>query len=267
MLRIVGGVLVLLLALPALGDEDKPKDKPATPAEQYKALVKEHQDAMKAFQKAYSDAKTNEDRQKVFADKYPQPDRLAPKFLDLAEKNPKDAVAVDALVWIVTNTFGGRGGKDDPRTKAVAILSRDHVQSEKLGPVCQMLVYSNDKESEKLLRTVLEKNSHKDVQGVACLSLAQQLKNRQNATGNQPSKEATKEIEELFERAAEKYADVKMQFYGSVGDKAKSELYELRFLAIGKVAPDVEGQDQDGKKFKLSDYRGKVVMLDFWNQF
>jgi cytochrome oxidase Cu insertion factor (SCO1/SenC/PrrC family) len=24
--------------------------------------------------------------------------------------------------------------------------------------------------------------------------------------------------------------------------------------------------DQDGKKFKLSDYKGKVVLLDFWSQ-
>jgi len=38
-------------------------------------------------------------------------------------------------------------------------------------------------------------------------------------------------------------------------------------LEIGKVAPDVEGQDQDGKKFKLSDYKGKVVLLDFWSQY
>ncbi|MFM7298716.1 MAG: peroxiredoxin family protein, partial [Planctomycetota bacterium] len=27
---------------------------------------------------------------------------------------------------------------------------------------------------------------------------------------------------------------------------------------------DFEATDTDGVKFKLSDYRGKVVMLDFW---
>jgi cytochrome oxidase Cu insertion factor (SCO1/SenC/PrrC family) len=35
-------------------------------------------------------------------------------------------------------------------------------------------------------------------------------------------------------------------------------------LAAGTAAPDIEGEDSDGKKFKLSDYRGKVVLLDFW---
>jgi hypothetical protein len=32
-----------------------------------------------------------------------------------------------------------------------------------------------------------------------------------------------------------------------------------------KTAPEIVGTDQDGKEFKLSDYRGKVVMLDFWS--
>ncbi len=35
-------------------------------------------------------------------------------------------------------------------------------------------------------------------------------------------------------------------------------------IALGNLAPDIEGQDVDGKVFKLSDYRGKVVALDFW---
>jgi peroxiredoxin len=35
-------------------------------------------------------------------------------------------------------------------------------------------------------------------------------------------------------------------------------------LAVGKEAPEIEGEDQEGKKFKLSDYRGKVVLLDLW---
>ena len=33
---------------------------------------------------------------------------------------------------------------------------------------------------------------------------------------------------------------------------------------VGKAALAVEGKDLDGKPLKLSDYRGKVVMLDFW---
>jgi peroxiredoxin len=30
------------------------------------------------------------------------------------------------------------------------------------------------------------------------------------------------------------------------------------------VAPEFEASDENGVKFKVSDYRGKVVVLDFW---
>jgi cytochrome oxidase Cu insertion factor (SCO1/SenC/PrrC family) len=36
---------------------------------------------------------------------------------------------------------------------------------------------------------------------------------------------------------------------------------------VGKKAPPIVGPDQDGKKFKLSDYKGKVVLLDFWGNW
>ncbi|MBL8825168.1 MAG: redoxin domain-containing protein [Planctomycetia bacterium] len=34
--------------------------------------------------------------------------------------------------------------------------------------------------------------------------------------------------------------------------------------SIGQMAPQISGEDVDGVAFKLSDYRGKVVVLDFW---
>lgn len=33
---------------------------------------------------------------------------------------------------------------------------------------------------------------------------------------------------------------------------------------VNDTTPDIVGEDVDGKEFKLSDYRGKVVVLDFW---
>ena len=38
-------------------------------------------------------------------------------------------------------------------------------------------------------------------------------------------------------------------------------------LEIGAVAPDIEGEDVDGARLKLSDYRGKVVVVDFWGDW
>ena len=36
---------------------------------------------------------------------------------------------------------------------------------------------------------------------------------------------------------------------------------------VGQLVKEVEAQDIDGVAFKLSDYRGKVVVLDFWGHW
>ena len=36
---------------------------------------------------------------------------------------------------------------------------------------------------------------------------------------------------------------------------------------IGEPAPEIVGVDLEGVEFKLSDYRGKVVMLDFYGDW
>jgi hypothetical protein len=38
-------------------------------------------------------------------------------------------------------------------------------------------------------------------------------------------------------------------------------------FAIGDLAPDIHGEDLDNVAFSLSDYRGKVVVLDFWGDW
>ncbi len=48
------------------------------------------------------------------------------------------------------------------------------------------------------------------------------------------------------------------------GKLAERTLFELENLQLGMVAPDFEATDENGAKWKLSDYRGKVVVVDFW---
>ena len=35
-------------------------------------------------------------------------------------------------------------------------------------------------------------------------------------------------------------------------------------VKVGQRAPEISGEDLNGQEFKLSDYRGKVVLLSFW---
>jgi len=50
-------------------------------------------------------------------------------------------------------------------------------------------------------------------------------------------------------------------------DLVQREIFELDHTSIGKVAPEITGEDIGGKPMKLSDFRGKVVLLDFWGHW
>ena len=53
----------------------------------------------------------------------------------------------------------------------------------------------------------------------------------------------------------------------SIAAAAKNQLFAIRNLAIGATAPEIEGKDLDGNDIKLSDFRGRVVVLDFWGHW
>jgi hypothetical protein len=258
MRRVVGGAFVLLLLAPALWalDDTKAPKKPDTPstaegkspAEQYRMIDNECQKEQQEFIKA-----TPEERKKL---QLPNPQKFAARMLELAEKHPKDPAAVDALVWAVRHGGSYREGK-----KVWDLLVRDHLDSKQWGSVCLALRYSPS-DVEQTLRTILEKSPHKEVQAQACFTLALYLKDKA-----QRSKAFTAEAEKLFERVANEDPNVERYRGRTLAASAKVELFELHHLAIGKMAPEIEGEDIDGKHFKLSDYRGKVVLLEFWGNW
>jgi hypothetical protein len=283
------GLILVICGLAAA--QDAGKDKSATPAEQYQAVLKEFQGA--AY--AYFQATTEEERQVIVA----RADKATTRCFELVEKNPSAPFALDALTqvvtqeyWLNTHTSHPGWGEESRQAKAIALLLRDHLDSDKLGETCRRVRYGFRQECETFLRTVLEKNPHREVQGAACLRLAQFLADRptkldllkdqpdlakryeglygeeyMNALVRQDRSKLMHEAEALYERAIEKYADVKLPYDETVGEQAKTELFDLRHLAVGKQAPEIEGEDQDAKHFKLSDYRGKVVLLYFWSEY
>jgi hypothetical protein len=247
-------VVLLAAAVVARADDAKPKDppkdeSPKTAAEQYQALEKEFLTARTDAIKAIQAAKTDEERQKIFDEKYPKPQKYASKFLELAKKYPNDPAGFEALSWLCMNVPGTTEGKE-----AAEIVLKDHIKSDKLAPLVPRLGYGPD--GEKILRRLIAESPNNDVQGVATFRLGQAVKEK--------SKD---EAEKLFEQTITKFADVKM-YTGTLGKMAKGELNDLHgLLNVGKPAPEIAGEDIDGAKFKLSDYRGKVVMLDFWGHW
>ncbi len=294
---IVGTILVLTLSLAI--SEIEAQDNPRTLADQYSEIFKEYSSVSGGMRKATTDL-----QRKAVVERMAN---FSSKFVELAAKHPKDPIALAALrqavqvvgstdsaaqiAWETNRSDFPPGSTDGSAGKTVALVLRDHVLSEKLSPVIDRMGSGYRMEYERCLSTVLEKNPHRDVQALACLALAQFLNDKLRMlrlVEDRPKlvecynivfgehylpelqrlgrAQLAERIETLFERAADEYGDVKFRD-GTVGETAKSELYAIRHLSVGRVAPDIEGKDQDGRKFKLSDYRGKVVLLYFWSEY
>jgi hypothetical protein len=220
---------------------------------------------------------------------------VALRFVELAEQHPRDPIAVRALIqaaWQVNGTPWPVElvGEDTASGRALALLQRDHITSADLGPLCRRISYGHRAEYEPFLRAILAGSPHAEVRGVACLALAHFLNQRLQRLDLlelQPESraefaglfgaeyveklleidraEAKREVEALLELASKDHGTVKLPEGGTVGDKAAAELFEVRHLCVGATAPEIEGVDAHGVRFKLGDDRGKVVLLDFWS--
>jgi hypothetical protein len=258
----------ILLMLPFLSSrptaaEDATTKRKAPGAEEFDRLVKEFNSKRAQAAKAYAAATTEREKELAKAQE-PKLDNYTRPLLALAEQHPHDKFAVDALIWVVQRAAPGPDAE-----RALDALYRDHLDSQEMGRVATLLVYSGCERIEERLRSLLSKSPHHDVQGLACISLARCLKMKPESTSAPSQADTDKcnhEAEALLQRVADQYGDVDSRGT-KLKDAVAGELHEIHELSIGKPVPEIAGEDVHGKPFKLTDYRGKVVMLDFWGHW
>ena len=250
------------------------------------ALVEQYRDSQQKFESARSKAKTREERDKVTKVLKPSPVKRADSFVDWAKANPKDELATDILVLIVVH-----GEKKTKSTiQAGDLLASDHLDldGERFQTVAMNVfdALSPDK-GETWMRVFADRGHSRQTQALACLLLAkmkagmvryaellsnprfkQELENRMGKDQLQyieqlDVEQVTSEAEALFERFLTEFPDVTSKGV-NLADAVKNDYFAVSKLAIGKPAPELDGQDLDGKRMLLNDYRGKVVVICFW---
>jgi peroxiredoxin len=270
-------ITVGLIQIVAAKAEDKP-----TPVVRLKAIQKEIADAETAFRDAW--AKLPDPSQEA-----PEVEKLFQAFrkkqlagfdsaLEIAKANPKSDTGFAALEWLLTTPLAYQlpSGK-----QALELMAEHHAANPKVGKSIATLAYyppnkfdSNYPSAIALLKVVVEKNPDRTARGQAALGLAWQAKEKfrmAESRGRDDASRLADEAEKAFETVIRNYGDCRnLRSLGArpatatLAKEVEGELYELRNLRMGKTAPDIEGEDLGGAKFKLSDYRGKVVLLVFW---
>ena len=242
-----------------------------TPEVQFESLNGEFDDAMKEFATAYRAASESE-RPAIFENQYPKANEYVAKFMKIAEENPGTDAAFDSLSWIVL-----RANDEAATEQAYETLWAEYIDHEKMKDVCMGLGSATP--SQKLLdrlNELIDKNPRSSVKAAATFSLAMALGriNEMKAGGDASefiaSVDASDDrIEKLYNVIVNDYPDANVlkgnkRTYRSMAEGA---LFEMHNLAIGMEAPEIESKDLDGVSFKLSEYRGKVVLLDFWGDW
>jgi thiol-disulfide isomerase/thioredoxin len=262
MKRLLPLLMVFAITLPMLAQEKKGEGKPPSQLEKLEAIQADFQKAQTEFVKAYRAAK-NPEEQKAALSKRPNPGPYAERAIKVAQEDPTTEVALEACMIAFQLADEGPIG-----AKALDLVTKHHITSPKFGPICEMLAQSGDEKAEGILKAALDKNPLPAVKAQACLGLGQMLVELAERETSDPAKSEAKfkAAEEYLQRITKEFADVKVEgqpgsTFGKLADK---ELFFVRNLAIGKTAPDVVSEGLDGKPAKLSDLRGKVVVLDIW---
>jgi thiol-disulfide isomerase/thioredoxin len=255
MRRMIPGLLVLALAaVLARGGEDRKVEK--SPALVFKQLSEE-------MLEEANKAKSREELAKTLK-------KYSLKVLALAQKNRKEPFAFDALALCLRMSLG-EAPKDSPAAKALALLRQDHARDKRIGQVFLMLKELPEESTVALLEAVAEKNPVKKVRAQAIKTLilvreqlvqtAERIKADKDARQALVKSRGKSYVKDLQANAG-KYRKQMLDLDKKLQDKYPGM---VKVLFVGKKAPEVVSQDLDGKKVRLSDLKGKVVVLDIWD--
>ena len=181
------------------------------------------------------------------------------KLLDVAKQNPKTDLAFEAVSWIITNTPDGPDVE-----RAIEIMLRDHIEDARMSRFCCVLESSNSPKVERICRAAINRSPHRDVQANAKYTLANYLRNMaQSASAElRDGSQFTDQAKILLQELVEDCKDIKRDGV-KLDEIVAANLDEIQTQEIGCLAKDIVGKDIDGQTFKLSEYRGKVVVLTF----
>jgi thiol-disulfide isomerase/thioredoxin len=209
-------------------------------------------------------------------------EKFTPKFLDHAKKNAREDSAVLALEVVLE--LNPAEGKAKARKEAVKLL-KGYVKSKQIQPILRTLAnqgvwLGGDAALLAIVKEVAKENPDKLTRATALDELASSLEFQ------------ALEADKLL-RDEKRLADYEKQHGRALvrkfldsADDGKKEVARLRTtlksdyagvlvsnddkddtkdrLKVGARAPETVCADISGLQAKLSDYEGKVVVLDFW---
>lgn len=231
---------------------------PASPlATEIRAIIDEYENSVRANTQKLIAAATEEEKNKYRAS-IPSAGPYATKMMKLVQANLDQPDVVKGVNWLVTGAASFPEGQE-----ALKMLGSSFADKAGIAEAVKQLEY-HGLPAEPVLQAVIDKNKNRDERAAALYALGAIHFKNFDASADRASAEASKpKALECFQQLYADYADVTIQGF-KLSDFAAKMFFEMTNLQPGCEAPEIEGKDADGVNFKLSDYRGKYVIVIFW---
>ena len=233
------------------------QETPSRLAVQIRALIDEYENSVRANTQKIIAATTEEEKNK-YRSSIPSAGPCATQVMELVKANLDQPDVVKGVSWLVTGAGNFPEGHE-----ALNMLGTTFADRSGIAEAVKQLEYRG-LPAEPVLQAVIEKNAYREEKAAALYALGAIHFKNFDASADRVSGEASKDKAlECFQRINADYADVMVQGF-RLSDMTAKMLFEMSSLQVGCEAPEIEGKDAEGVSFKLSDYRGKHVIVMFW---
>jgi thiol-disulfide isomerase/thioredoxin len=253
---------MLFLALLLLSADAPVADQVAKMTSDFAALEKSFHEELVAAKR--DDAKITE-ANRVYQQKWRE---AADTVTALVRKHPDDPAALDGILLL---TGDMRWTLDAELTQLALRRKADP----RMGRLCFNLKYRGDEPwAISIVEAVSESNPSREVKAQVVFCRGCQYYESAFPYGRTVPEERKAPLVEKARRyfgEAAKFDDAKTpDGKATIALKARHELNRLDNLPnlkVGGIAPEIDGKDLEGNRLKLSDYRGKVVLVVFWGSW
>lgn len=231
-------------------------------SKEFDKLQTEYSQAQEKYYEPFNKAKTEEEMSKIHLDPAKNPDKVyGPRFVAFAKRAERyPTVFSKAGMMALRFTIDAHDRKSSDRLLDKLIATAVDSQEFRMGIYnLQGYTYAfvpEAKEKEKWLMSTYDKISAK-AKSRAMKATVLGMKADYYAPAYGEMLDKSKGIA-LYAKLRDQFGDT------DPGKRAVHALFRIQNLQVGQVAPDFTISDQNGIDWKLSDYRGKVVVLDFW---
>lgn len=186
-----------------------------------------------------------------------------PQFELLAKELSGTESGLRAELWVLRNHWWKRsaGTMEQAANKQVKRLIEEYPDSLQLSKIAEFRYLYGRDNVISLMDSLMKVSPHNSVDAWATHAKVLSLQRSKN-------KNASTDLKINLELLRDQYGDVAFRdtTFGNLAEALLSP-HQKSDLEIGRIAPEITGLDVDGKQFQLSDFQGKVVLLDFWGDW